>query len=176
MAIAGFAVLGLGIGVIAPLSFAAAGELSPGDADTVVAQVNVFNYVGFVVGGVVVGLFGSAGVLRAGFVVPLVLTLVIVALAPAFHPRARDRRLAGDRRAAAPTKERAMNPLQQRLERATADLDPPFAVVDLDAFDANARRPGPASHRSAGPGGQQVGPGAHSGRPSRCAHRASRGS
>jgi D-serine deaminase-like pyridoxal phosphate-dependent protein len=26
-----------------------------------------------------------------------------------------------------------------RLDRATADLDPPFAVVDLDAFDANAR-------------------------------------
>jgi D-serine deaminase-like pyridoxal phosphate-dependent protein len=28
---------------------------------------------------------------------------------------------------------------QARLDRATADLDPPFAVVDLDAFDANAR-------------------------------------
>src|SRR3954453_15715626 len=27
---------------------------------------------------------------------------------------------------------------QARLDRATADLDPPFAVVDLDAFDANA--------------------------------------
>jgi MFS family permease len=86
VAIAGFTVLGLGIGVIAPLSFAAAGELSPGNADTVVAQVNVFNYVGFIAGGVVVGLFGSAGVLRGGFVVPLVLTLVIVALAPVFHP------------------------------------------------------------------------------------------
>jgi MFS family permease len=91
VAIAGFTVLGLGVGIIAPLSFAAAGELSPGDADTVVAQVNVFNYVGFVVGGVVVGLFGSAGVLRGGFVVPLVGTLVIVALAPVFHPRVRVR-------------------------------------------------------------------------------------
>jgi D-serine deaminase-like pyridoxal phosphate-dependent protein len=28
--------------------------------------------------------------------------------------------------------------LQERLNAATADLDPPFAVVDLDAFDANA--------------------------------------
>jgi MFS family permease len=89
VAIAGFTVLGLGVGIIAPLSFAAAGELSPGDADTVVAQVNVFNYVGFVVGGVVVGLFGSAGVLRGGFVVPLVGTVVIVVLAPVFHPRTR---------------------------------------------------------------------------------------
>jgi MFS family permease len=86
VAIVGFTVLGIGIGVIAPLSFAAAGELSPGNADTVVAQVNVFNYVGFIAGGVVVGLFGSAGALRGGFVVPLVLTLVIVALAPVFHP------------------------------------------------------------------------------------------
>lgn len=86
VAIVGFTALGLGIGVIAPLSFAAAGELSPGNADTVVAQVNVFNYVGFIAGGVVVGLFGSAGVLRGGFAVPLVLTLVIVALAPVFHP------------------------------------------------------------------------------------------
>ncbi|MBO0868589.1 MAG: amino acid deaminase/aldolase [Micromonosporaceae bacterium] len=28
--------------------------------------------------------------------------------------------------------------LRARLDRATADLDPPYAVVDLDAFDANA--------------------------------------
>ena len=28
--------------------------------------------------------------------------------------------------------------MQERLNAATADLDPPFAVVDLDAFDANA--------------------------------------
>jgi D-serine deaminase-like pyridoxal phosphate-dependent protein len=31
-----------------------------------------------------------------------------------------------------------MNPLQERLERATAHLDPPFAVVDIDQFEANA--------------------------------------
>ncbi|MFD0740859.1 amino acid deaminase/aldolase [Phytohabitans flavus] len=29
--------------------------------------------------------------------------------------------------------------LRERLEKATADLDPPFAVADLAAFDANAR-------------------------------------
>jgi hypothetical protein len=28
--------------------------------------------------------------------------------------------------------------LRARLDRATADLDPPFAVVDLPAFDRNA--------------------------------------
>ena len=136
VAIAGFTILGLGMGVVAPLSFAAAGELSPGNADAVVAQVNVFNYVGFVLGGVVVGIFGSAGVLRAGFVVPMVLSLVIVALAPAFHPRP------GPVPATLMPGGRSMNgpdEQHQRLERATAHLDPPFAVVDLDAFDGNAR-------------------------------------
>ncbi len=103
VAIIGFTVLGLGIGVIAPLSFAAAGELSPGNADAVVAQVNVFNYVGFVLGGVVVGIFGTAGSLRGGFIVPLVLTLVIVALAPIFHPGAR-----------VPGRDRALEPEPER--------------------------------------------------------------
>jgi D-serine deaminase-like pyridoxal phosphate-dependent protein len=28
--------------------------------------------------------------------------------------------------------------LQDRLDRATADFEPPFAAVDLEAFDANA--------------------------------------
>jgi hypothetical protein len=46
-----------------------------------------------------------------------------------------------------------------QLNRATEHLDPPFAVVDLDAFDANAAE---LAHRAAGPGdhpsGQQVGP------------------
>src|SRR3954452_11723034 len=44
----------------------------------------------------------------------------------------------------------------RRLDRATADLDPPFAVVDLDALDANAgdllRRGGRGPRRAAGEG------------------------
>jgi D-serine deaminase-like pyridoxal phosphate-dependent protein len=32
----------------------------------------------------------------------------------------------------------ARSALQKRLDRATADLEPPLAVVDLDAFDDNA--------------------------------------
>ena len=43
--------------------------------------------------------------------------------------------------------------LRRRLDRATAHLDPPFAVVDLDAFDANAAASpaGPAASRSGWP-------------------------
>jgi D-serine deaminase-like pyridoxal phosphate-dependent protein len=37
-----------------------------------------------------------------------------------------------------PDSDRAAASLRERLDAATADLDPPFAVVDLDAFDANA--------------------------------------
>ncbi|WP_433213841.1 amino acid deaminase/aldolase [Dactylosporangium sp. CS-047395] len=32
-----------------------------------------------------------------------------------------------------------MSDLRARYDRATADLDPPFAIVDLDAFDANSK-------------------------------------
>ena len=43
--------------------------------------------------------------------------------------------------------------MQERLNRATSQLEPPFAVVDLDAFDANAadllRRAGGKSVRLA---------------------------
>src|SRR6187200_2018449 len=34
--------------------------------------------------------------------------------------------------------ERVPEPARARLDAATAGLEPPFAVVDLDAFDANA--------------------------------------
>ncbi len=84
VAITGFTVVGLGLPVVAPLSFAAAGRLAPGAADAVVARLNLFNYLGALGGGVLVGGVGSAAGLRLGFVVPLVLTLGVAALAPAF--------------------------------------------------------------------------------------------
>ncbi|MDM8083466.1 MFS transporter [Cellulomonas cellasea] len=89
VAVAGFALTGLGLGAIAPLSFAAAGALAPEHADAVVARLNGFNYVGAVLGGVLVGAIGVGSSLRIGFAVPLVLALVIVALAPAFGARRR---------------------------------------------------------------------------------------
>jgi MFS family permease len=95
MAIAGFAVLGAGLAVVAPLTFSATGVLA-GDgttderrrrADALVARLNQFNYLGFVLGGVLTGLVSSGSSLRWGFVVPLVLTAVLITLAPAFVPR-----------------------------------------------------------------------------------------
>lgn len=90
VAIAGFALVGLGLPVVAPLCFSAAGALAPGATDAVVARVNVFNYLGAVVGGVAVGLVGTTVDLRAGFVVPLVLAIALVVLARGFVPHVKD--------------------------------------------------------------------------------------
>ena len=77
----GFALVGLGLGVVPPMSFSAAGDVAPGHADAVVARLNYFNYVGVVLGGVAVGAVGSLATLRAGFLVPAVLVLAVVLVA-----------------------------------------------------------------------------------------------
>ncbi|MCC2317764.1 MFS transporter [Cellulomonas chengniuliangii] len=87
VAVAGFGLTGLGLGAIAPLCFAAAGSLAPEHADAVVARLNGFNYVGAVLGGVLVGAVGTGASLRIGFAVPLLLAIVIVVLAPHFGTR-----------------------------------------------------------------------------------------
>ncbi|MBN9375504.1 MAG: MFS transporter [Cellulomonas sp.] len=75
-AVAAFGVTGL-LAVVPPLAFSAAGAVAPGAADLVVARLNYFNYVGVVLGGVLVGAVGTVATLRAGFVVPAVLVLAV---------------------------------------------------------------------------------------------------
>lgn len=102
LAIAGFAVLGIGIAVVAPLTFAAAGRLASVDADgnpvadersrrvaadAIVARINQFNYLGFVLGGVLTGLVASGSTMREGFIVPLVGICLIMPLARVFAAR-----------------------------------------------------------------------------------------
>jgi MFS family permease len=90
MAIVGFAVLGAGVAVVAPLTFAAAGRLAGPDPgrmrriDALVARLNQFNYLGFVLGGVLTGLISSGSGLRWGFVVPLIGIALLLPLAGAF--------------------------------------------------------------------------------------------
>ncbi|GJF05685.1 MFS transporter [Pseudonocardia sp. D17] len=92
LAIAGFALVGLGLPVVAPLCFSAAGALAPGATDAVVARVNIFNYLGAVIGGVAVGAVGTIVDLRVGFVVPLVLAVALVVLARGFVPAPKEAR------------------------------------------------------------------------------------
>jgi hypothetical protein len=50
----------------------------------VIARLNSFNYLGAILGGVLVGAIASGSTLRFGFVVPLVLAAAIILLAPGF--------------------------------------------------------------------------------------------
>ncbi|GLU46838.1 MFS transporter [Nocardiopsis ansamitocini] len=85
-ALVGFALAGLGASVIVPTSFSAAGALDPHGTGVAVARVNIFNYVGFVVGAILIGTVAELADLRAAFAVPMLLLLVVVPLAPRFSP------------------------------------------------------------------------------------------
>lgn len=85
MGIAGFAVVGIGLSLVVPQSFSAAGRLDPAGTGIAIARVNLFNYVGFVVGAGLIGAVAESASLRLAFVVPAVLAVGIVALAPAFR-------------------------------------------------------------------------------------------
>ncbi|MFF8403412.1 MFS transporter [Streptomyces sp. NPDC015684] len=85
-AVAGFAVLGAGLSVIVPQVFTAAAQRLPGAADTAVARINLFNYVGFLVGPPLVGAVGAAVSYRAAMCVPLLLTLGVLLAARSLTP------------------------------------------------------------------------------------------
>ncbi|WP_432105777.1 MFS transporter [Streptomyces sp. bgisy091] len=80
----GFTLLGLGLCVIVPQTFAAAGRMFPGASDVAVARLNVFNYVGFLVGSPLVGALGDAWSYRGAMLVPMVLVLATLAYARSF--------------------------------------------------------------------------------------------
>ncbi|MFI1026249.1 MFS transporter [Streptomyces olivaceus] len=89
----GFTLLGLGLCVLVPQTFAAAGRLAaerdgrPGASDAAVARLNVFNYVGFLIGSPLVGALGGAWSYRGAMLVPMVLVLVTVVYARSFGDR-----------------------------------------------------------------------------------------
>jgi MFS family permease len=83
----GFTLLGLGLCVLVPQTFAAAGRLFPGASDAAVARLNIFNYVGFLVGSPLVGALGDAWSYRGAMLVPMVLVLVTLVYARSFEAR-----------------------------------------------------------------------------------------
>ncbi|OPG09863.1 MFS transporter [Microbispora sp. GKU 823] len=90
LAIAGFALTGIGLSVVAPQSFSAAGRLDPAGTGVAIARVNMFNYVGFIVGAALVGGLADASGFRVAFAAPLVLAAAIILLARGFQPRTAD--------------------------------------------------------------------------------------
>lgn len=87
LGIVAFGLTGVGLAVVAPQSFSAAGRLDSAGTGVAIARVNLFNYVGFIVGAAAVGGLADSLGMRWGFVVPLVLAAAILALAPGFEPK-----------------------------------------------------------------------------------------
>ncbi|MGY2113971.1 MFS transporter [Nocardia gipuzkoensis] len=86
VAIAGFLVAGVGLPVIAPLCFSAAGQLATGRGlDALIARLNLFNYAGTLLGGGVIGAVAASFGHRAGFALALVFAGVLIALARVFR-------------------------------------------------------------------------------------------
>ncbi|NJP49081.1 MFS transporter [Streptomyces sp. SBST2-5] len=85
----GFTLLGLGLCVLVPQTFAAAGRRAhelhgPGASDAAIARLNVFNYVGFLIGSPLVGAVGDVWSYRGAMLVPMVLVLVTLVHARSF--------------------------------------------------------------------------------------------
>ncbi|MEV0200905.1 MFS transporter [Nonomuraea sp. NPDC050691] len=86
LAIVAFGLTGVGLSVVAPQSFSAAGRLDPAGTGVAIARVNLFNYVGFIVGAALVGALADTFDMRIAFAAPLVLAAVIIVLARGFEP------------------------------------------------------------------------------------------
>lgn len=82
-----FGLLGAGIAPVIPLAFTAAAQHDELGTGVAVARVNVFNYVGFVVGAPLIGVVADLSSLRWAFAVLVPVLLVVVLLAPAFRTR-----------------------------------------------------------------------------------------
>ncbi|MFC5658509.1 MFS transporter [Streptomyces nogalater] len=85
----GFTLVGLGLCALVPQTFAAAGRHAferhgPGASDAAIARLNLFNYVGFLIGSPLVGALGDAWNHRGAMLVPMVLILVTLAYARSF--------------------------------------------------------------------------------------------
>ena len=76
-AIAGFALLGLGLAAVVPIAFSAAGELDPRATGRLVGRVATLGYVGSVAGPIAIGWLAEATSLRAALGLVVVLALVI---------------------------------------------------------------------------------------------------
>ena len=86
LAIASFFVVGLGLAILVPLSFAAiAGAVGPGAVDVAIARLNIANYLGAILGGALIGAAASTHHLRWAFVIPLVIVPLVLLVAKEFR-------------------------------------------------------------------------------------------
>lgn len=84
-AILGFALAGVAVGALVPLSFTSAGALAPARSDEIIARVNLFNYVGAVLGAVLLGLLADGPGLGVAFLLPALLLVPVLFIARRFR-------------------------------------------------------------------------------------------
>jgi predicted MFS family arabinose efflux permease len=120
--VVGFGLMGAGLSVVVPLTFSAADGLDPAGTGTVIARVNLFNYLGVLLGAGSIGAIAGADYtnLRAAFAVPGVLVLLSMALAPAFRVVDRARAAAREASAALPEHQPVPAPATA-LQQSTVD-------------------------------------------------------
>jgi MFS family permease len=86
LAIASFFVVGLGLAILVPLSFAAiAGAVGPAAVDVAIARLNIANYLGAILGGALIGAAASTHHLRWAFVIPLAIVPLVFLVAKEFR-------------------------------------------------------------------------------------------
>ena len=85
-AIAGFALLGLGLAPVVPIAFSAAGEHDPPATGRLVGRVATLGYVGSVAGPITIGWLAEATSLRTALGLVVVLALVIAVSARSCDP------------------------------------------------------------------------------------------
>lgn len=86
IAVLGFTLYGLGVAVVAPITFGAAGNLPGVPAATGISWVTSIGYAGFLAGPPTIGFIAQAVGLTWALAVPVALALLIVALAEAARP------------------------------------------------------------------------------------------
>ncbi len=85
-AIAGFALLGLGLAPVVPIAFSAAGDLDPRATGRLVGRVATLGYVGSVAGPIMIGWLAEATSLRTALALVVVLALAIAVSARSCDP------------------------------------------------------------------------------------------
>lgn len=86
IALFGFGLLGLAVAPMIPLAFVAAASHDPDGTGRAVARVNIFNYIGILLGAPLIGLIAEVSSLRVGFGVMAIAAVVVLLLARSYRP------------------------------------------------------------------------------------------
>lgn len=85
-ALIGFALLGLAFAPMMPLAFVAAASHDPDATGRAVSRVNIFSYVGVLLGAPIIGIIAEFSSMRLAFALMAVVCVALLGLAGWFRP------------------------------------------------------------------------------------------